>query len=92
MRKLSKKEIESELIFIKRNLEYENMNVSKKTLKRCRRILEGKLDPEKAMEEIRINLFYPSLSKGSPIRCKNSQKTEVNDESNQKNNQNTKRS
>ena len=53
MRKLSQREIESELIFIKRNLEYENMTVSKKTLKRCRRILEGKLDPEEAMEEIR---------------------------------------
>jgi len=32
MRKLSQREIERELIFIKRNLEYENMTVSKKTL------------------------------------------------------------
>ncbi len=38
MRKLSQKEIKSELIFIKRNPEYEKINGSQKTLKKCRRI------------------------------------------------------
>jgi len=53
MRKLTKEEIQSNCIFIKRTLEYENMTISKKTLIVCQGILEGTINADDAMENIK---------------------------------------
>jgi len=53
MRKLTEEQIESECTFIRNNLEYENMTVSKETMEICKKILEGKLSTEEEIESIR---------------------------------------
>jgi len=53
MRKLTEAQVKSECIFIRNNLEYENMTVSKETMEICKKILEGKLSTEEEIESIR---------------------------------------
>jgi len=53
MRKLTETQIKSECIFIRNNLEYENMTVSNETMEICKKILEGKVSTEAIIQAIR---------------------------------------
>lgn len=53
MRKLTKAQVKSECIFIRNNLEYENMTVSNETMEICKKILEGKVSTESIIQAIR---------------------------------------
>jgi len=53
MRKLTQKEINSECVFIKKNLEYENLKVSTDTMKSCEEILNGSIKADVVMNNIR---------------------------------------
>ena len=55
MRKLTEEQIEIECTFIRNNLEYENMIVSKETMEICKKILEGKLSIEEEIESTEKN-------------------------------------
>jgi len=53
MRKLTQKEINSECLFIKKNLEYENLKVSTDMMKSCKEILNGSIKADVVMNKIR---------------------------------------
>ena len=53
MRKLTEAQIKSECVFIRNNLEYENMTVSNETMEICKKILEGKVSTKAIIQAIR---------------------------------------